>query len=335
MPNQLKRDPTRTTTLRKRFMADIRRRFRKVEKLNTELIVKDDVFGLIPGQPFQVNTTNIEKQAWRFQTDSQKVKIYRKWLQQQIDAEILTPIGGISDKPWTAEYVESAYKKGVLRAYTDIHAEVLAESVDFFEGGKAQFLREAFSSPEALSKIELLSTRAFEELRGVTATMSQQLSRHLANGLAQGQGPATIARNMRMSIGGLTRTRAMMIARTEIIAAHAEGQLDSYERLGVEEVGILAEWSTAGDDRVCPLCDELEGAVMKVKEARGLIPRHPNCRCAWIPADKQRKEKGQLWGKASKKAIKDSIQAEAPKTIKRSKREVKRRSVWLGKERVR
>ena len=75
---------------------------------------------------------------------------------------------------------------------------------------------------------------------------------------------------------------------------------------------------------------------MTVKEARGLIPRHPNCRCAWIPADKQRKEKGQLWGKASKKAIRDSIQAEAPtgKRVKRTPKAVFRRSVWLGKERV-
>ena len=211
----------------------------------------------------------------------------------------------------------------------------MAVSSDFFEGGKAQFLREAFGSPEALSKIELVSTRAFEELRGVTATMSQQLSRHLANGLAQGLGPSVIARNMRLSIGNLTRTRAMMIARTEVIAAHAEGQLDSFERLGVEEVGILAEWSTAGDDRVCPLCDELEGVVMTVKEARGLIPRHPNCRCAWIPADKKQREKGQLWGRQKIQAIKDSIQAEAPETIRRSKRAVFRRSVWLGKTRVR
>jgi len=316
-------------------MADMRRRFRKVEKLNTELIVKDDVFGLIPGQPFQINITNIERQAWRFQTNSQKVKTYRKWLQQQIDAEILTPIGGISGKPWTAEYIESAYKKGALRAYTDVHAEELAKSVDFFKGSKQEFLRQAFGSPEALSKIELVSTRAFEELRGVTTTMSQQLSRHLANGLSQGKSPAAIARDMRLSIGKLTRTRAMMIARTEVIAAHAEGQLDSFERLGIEEIGILAEWSTAGDDRVCALCGELEGAVMTVKEARGLVPRHPNCRCSWIPADKQRKEKGQLWGKQAKQAIKDSIQAEAPKKLKRTPAEVRRRSVWLGKERVR
>ena len=94
----------------------------------------------------------------------------------------------------------------------------------------------------------------------------------------------------------------------------------------------MAEWSTAGDDMVCPSCGELEGVIMTVKEARGLLPYHPNCRCSWIPANVTRKEKGQLWGKDKDRAVEKAIQAEAPKTIKRTAAEVKRRSVWPGKE---
>ena len=75
----------------------------------------------------------------------------------------------------------------------------------------------------------------------------------------------------------------MTLARTEVINAYTEGTLDSYERLGVEEVQGRAEWSTAGDDRVCPQCAGMEGAVFTIREARGLIPLHPNCRCAWLP----------------------------------------------------
>lgn len=328
MPNQIKIDPSRTTTLRKRFMADMRRRFRSVEKANTKLIIDDDALGLITSEPIRFN---VESQIWRFRTNPQKVKAYRKWLKDQVDAKILTPIGGISDKPWTADYIESAYRKGFTRAYTDLFAEELASTPEFYAGGKAQFLRDAFNQPVAQSQMELLATRSFTELEGVTSTMSQQLSRHLVNGLAQGHSVSIIARNMTKSINDLTNTRAMAIARTEIIASHAEGQLDSFVKLGVEEVGILAEWSTAGDDRVCPWCGELEGVVMTVKEARGLIPRHPNCRCVWIPASKSQRRKGQLWGKAGKKAVDKSIQAEAPKTIKRTKRAVRRRSVWAGK----
>lgn len=328
MPNQIKIDPSRTTTLRKRFMADMTRRFRSVEKANTKILIEDDAFGLNTSEPISFN---VERQVWRFLSNADKVKAYRKWLQEQIDAKILTPIGGISGKPWTAEYVESAYQKGYIRAYTDLFAEELASTPEFYAGGKAQFLRDAFNQPIPTSQLELLSVRAFTELTGVTSAMSQQLSRHLANGLAHGDSVTQIARNMTKSIGNLTRTRALAIARTEVMAAHAEGQLDSFVALGVKEVGILAEWSTAGDDRVCPLCDELEGVVMTIKEARGLIPRHPNCRCIWLPAVRDMKRKGQLWGKAGKRAVDKSIQAEAPKTIKRTKREVRRRSVWAGK----
>ena len=92
-----------------------------------------------------------------------------------------------------------------------------------------------------------------------------------------------IARTIDNQIDGINRRRATRLARTEIVHTYAEGSLDSYERLGVEEVGVLAEWSTAGDDRVCPQCSSLEGQILTIKEARGLIPLHPNCRCAWIP----------------------------------------------------
>jgi SPP1 gp7 family putative phage head morphogenesis protein len=179
----------------------------------------------------------------------------------------------------------------------------------------------------------LLYTRAFTELEGVTAAMDQQMSRILAEGLSQGFGTKKIARNLRNNVTKLTNTRAKAIARTEIVRAHAEGQLDAYVRLGETEVGVMAEWITAGDERVCPECNAMEGVVLTIDEARGTIPRHVNCRCAWIPADRVRKEKGQKRGARKDKAIDKSIQAEAGKnTKKRTKKQIKRRSTWVGKD---
>ena len=43
------------------------------------------------------------------------------------------------------------------------------------------------------------------------------------------------------------------------------------------QVLMQAEWSTAGDDRVCPECASLEGKVYTLDEIEGLIPVHPNC----------------------------------------------------------
>lgn len=339
MANNLQTDPTRTTLLRRRFVADMVRRFKALSLEIQQLVVVDDAFGLQnPGVRFVSDLIgNVEFQAWRFQTNLQKVWSYRAWLKEQTDSKILTQVGGISGKPWTAPYIESAYKKGVLRAYTDSRKEFLTGPSDVFAAGRDEFLRTAFSSPEALSKVELLYERAFTELQGVTAAMDQQMSRILAEGLAQGQAPSTIARNLRDNVTKLTNTRAKVIARTEIIRAHAEGQLDAFEVLGVKELGLLAEWTTAGDDRVCAQCEELEGVVMTVKEARGLLPRHPNCRCAWIPANVTEKETGQLRGKEKDAAIERSIQKEGPTgaRVTRTPAEVRRRSPWLGADKTR
>jgi len=125
-----------------------------------------------------------------------------------------------------------------------------------------------------------------------------------------------------------------------LIVAHAEGQLDSFEDLNVEEVGVMAEWSTVGDDRVCELCEDLEGAIMTIDEARGLIPRHPNCRCAWIPANVGERSKAAL-KKARYKTqdkIDESIKSELPKKTRAGVRipqtvgEAVRRSRWAGKD---
>lgn len=52
-----------------------------------------------------------------------------------------------------------------------------------------------------------------------------------------------------------------------------------------ERVDVL----TAGDDDVCPVCEEIsENGPYTINRARDLIPAHPSCRCAFIPADDER-----------------------------------------------
>jgi len=271
-------DPTRSTVLRRQFIADLHRRFNTLKRNLKNLIVTDDAFGLI-GDSFMA--FNAEKQIWRFQTDVGKLESFKSWLGNQVETGVLT-IDGKGD-PWTNKYINSAYRKGVVRAYTDTHKSELAKSLDFYEGSKARFLTDSFAAPETVSKLNLLYTRAFDQLKGISATMGQQMSRVLTTGLSNGYGAHKIARNLNNTITGIDKVRARLIARTEIVHAHAEGQLDAFERLGVEKLGAMAEWSTAGDNRVCAACADMEGSVFTIKEARGMIPLHPACRCAWLP----------------------------------------------------
>lgn len=329
-------DPTRTTLIRRQFSADMRRRFRALRREVSLMIVEDDALGLT-SQPLFTPLANVKplifrqkpdggviplrnaRQIWRFKTDDEKLDAFREWFQDRIDDKVLSVKGKKAD-PWLAKYVESAYKKGNLRAYLDSIPGKRAKQKGpgFFDGSYGEFLRSAFGQPEQVKKVRHLATRTFEELRGVTASMASKMNTILSDGIVQGQNPKTIARAMAKNIEGVSKQRALTIARTEVVHAHAEGQLDSFEDLGIEEVGVYAEWSTAEDDDVCPLCEPLEGAIFKVKEARGKLPRHPNCRCAWVPATdvKTKHRRQQMIRKVSR-----SVKEEGGKS----------KSTWAGK----
>lgn len=276
--NPLKVDPTRTLMIRQRWMADIKRRFNRLKKKVREFLVEKDALGLKERTPFAIH---VQEREFAFLTDPGKLEAFNRWFAQQVEAEVFSvPPGTPPDEPWTAEYVESAYKRGQLNAFFSSKKAELIEPVSDSE----KFLRESFMAPEAMSKVRLLATRSLESLRGVTADMASRMNFILAQGMIEGRGPLDIAQQMTEEIDGLTFRRAFVIARTETIHAHAEGQLDAFEKLGVKELGVQAEWTTAGDDRVCPECAKNEGKRFSIDEARGLIPLHPNCRCTWIPA---------------------------------------------------
>lgn len=283
--NPLRIDPSRTATLRGRFISDINKRLRIIKREIKGLIVGQDVFGLTDNPPSIFNSEkiqlNVEPSEWRFLTDDRKLEEFNNWFAQQVLTGVLA-VDAVTSEPWLATYVDSAYRKGVTRGFTDVNKGGILEDDNFYEGRKTQFLTDSFGAPEAVSKIRLLYTRAFEDLKGVTATMSAQMSRILAGGLAAGLSPSEISREMNATITQLGRNRAALIARTEVIRAHAEGQLDSFERLGIEEVKALVEFNTAGDERVCPICLSLEDQTFTIEQARGVIPVHPNCRCVWL-----------------------------------------------------
>jgi len=222
-------------------------------------------------------TLHAQRREFEFRSDPDKLEAFNAWLTERINAQILSaPAGTPAQTPWTAKYIQSAYRQGMVSAF-------FASKTEFeeFERNIDRFLRDAFNQPETMNKIRLLATRAFEDLKGVTSTMSSQMSRILAQGLAEGRHPTEIAREMNEKISNLTRTRALLIAKTETIRAHAEGTLDGFEELGIDELGIIAEYTTSGLDNVCPICQKLEGVKFTVDEARGIIPQHPNCSCAW------------------------------------------------------
>lgn len=284
----LRLDPTRTVTLRRKFLSVLQRTFTSLIQEVRTFLVDLDSLGLkhrAPFPKFSSLITQAQEREFEFLTDAKKLEAFNRWFATQVAAKLIFPdLGTPRDQPWTTEYIESAYRRGLLNAFLASQSQGAFQTAVLGTLTQAEFLRRSFGAPESRSKVQLLGTRALESLKGVTAAMASEMNRILAQGMIDGKGPAAIAREMAQKISQLTRARAFLIARTEIIHAHAEGQLDAFEKLGVLELGIRAEWVTAGDDRVCPLCAPLEGKTFTVKEARGMIPRHPNCRCSWTPS---------------------------------------------------
>lgn len=264
-------------------MSEILRRVRDFKVALYTLIVMDDAFGLEETKPIQFNvrpTANAKQYA--FLTSDKKLEAFSDWLESQLSAKVLGV--GRGQTAWTAKYIESAYKRGLVRAYTDVNKAKMSKKVGFYLDSRQAFLKDSFAAPERLSKVRMLATRTFEGMKGFTAAEKSEMNRILADGMVNGRGVKAIARDMRERIDVLTKKRALVIARTEIIHAHAEGQLDAFKEMGVDELGVMAEWSTAGDDHVCPEChDFAANGPYKLDEARGMIPAHPNCRCSWIP----------------------------------------------------
>ena len=300
------RDPTRTTSLRNAFARQMLKRFAKLRALITKAIVEEDVFGLNEATIITFQTPGIRR--FQFLRSAEKVNAFMEWLRTEINNEILqvsqfSQVGTGIEAAWSNQYISDSYRRGVNRARVQLRQGKFGVPTMDESGG----LDLSLSSPFHVDRLGLLYSRTFNELRGITNAMDQTISRVLTLGIADGSNPKVIARMLNHAIKGSGSTldlpisyinprtkrlvqytmpaerRAVIMARTEIIRAHAEAQLQEYKNWGVEGVTVKAEWITAGDNRVCNQCADLEGSVFTIEEATNKIPLHAQCRCAWIP----------------------------------------------------
>ena len=290
-------DPTQTGAIRTRFIAEMRRRFKVIKDLIWEALVEQDVLGvgISPSGKQRMAATEFlrqfgtrnrvgdqvpERNAFAFTRSSDRVAAFMEWLRMENATNVLqvslgTPVRQAAEASWMNVYIDTSYRKGVRDAATKLS-----------KGGakvSSSWVREALNRPIHADRVGLAYTRAFSELDGITKAMEQKISRVLAQGIAEGKNPRAIASTLYDEVDKFTESRAVVLARTEVISAHAEASLNSYEEAGIEGVEVEAEWSTAGDDRVCEECESMEGQTFDMDEARGMIPAHPQCRCAWIP----------------------------------------------------
>lgn len=272
-----KLDPSRTATIRQAYERAITSRFRRLRRDIVASIIDKDCFGLQPGL---LILRAAEPRQFDFPRSEDKVKAFMEWLQQQVDEGILE----VTERDNTGRIVGSSEWQDLYIRTTAERAVIQATNAMTAAGVTAPLIvSNPFNQPIFADRLGLLYTRQFTLLKGITEAMSSGIANELTLGMAQGLNPKVIARNIAKKVDGIGITRARVLAQTEIIRSHSESTLNVYESAGLEEVEVEAEWSTAKDGRVCPTCASREGKIYSLKEARGLIPAHPRCRCNWRP----------------------------------------------------
>ena len=293
-------DPTHTLALRNAFAKNMNSRFDELSVVVTKSVKINDCFGLRkPELVFHQMTPSLPE-AFNFSRSSQKVDAFMSWLDSQVKKGILSinmyeQVGQSINSAWTNMYIEDSYKRGISRARYEMQALGLSVPSLDSTGGINGALNNSFH----IDRLGLLFTRVFSDLKGITANMDSIISRILAQGIADGDGPALLARKLVSAINGsgagdlgITDTvgrfipakrRAMMLARTEIIRAHHLANIQEYRNWGLLNIIVKAEFTTAGDDRVCSKCASLDGKIFTLDEIENMIPMHTDCRCIALP----------------------------------------------------
>jgi SPP1 gp7 family putative phage head morphogenesis protein len=257
-------------------------RYKKLAKKILQYIGRDDMLRIQADNP----TVN----AYSFPLAQAKVKSFETWIKGQLasgEIDITTMTAGGK----SGDYIMSAYRKGRIEATKQAlkakgkpipQADVLA----------------SLNAPVHQELLKSVFARNFLLLTGVNQDLANILTQGLTEGLMNGWDSSKIARRMAAIIDSSTKlteaekesfklgrrdfaTRLRTIARTESNRATNDARIASYEAEGFTELGVEVEWTTAGGYRVCPICQGKAGKVYSIKESRGLLPAHPNCRCVW------------------------------------------------------
>lgn len=106
---------------------------------------------------------------------------------------------------------------------------------------------------------------------------ADRLYRVLLAGLADGDNPASVA-SLISGVLDSSLSRALTIARTEMLGAYRSAQLDNY-RANSDVVGQW-QWCCDQGPRTCELCLGMDGSIHDLDED---MDSHVNCRCSANP----------------------------------------------------
>lgn len=307
----LKKDPTMTSTIRNIFSSKIVSRYRYLKLMSIKSIYNNDCFGMKKRGMYSALDANsmISENSDRPEIDSWKSSViplepreladydpasqvheFLFWI-EEMEKNLIFQTSAISysegGKYWYDYYISTAYMHGIAWARNRLKSDIgLLKALGLTRDelkSDSYSVAEAYRFPVNIERSKIIFERAKRDLDGISSALSTAISRTLANGFLVGRTRNQMSRDVAYLVSDIGEKRAALFAKSYIVRAHHIAVINEYRRAGIEKVFVKAEWLTAGDSRVCPLCKDMEGKIYTLSEIEPLIPLHPLCRCAAIP----------------------------------------------------
>lgn len=220
----------------------------------------------------------------------QRLPTYRPRFEESLSDDELDALWNAvatSTAPEMQRLIDELAPRAMERGYGAAAAETAASA-----GSTAALMGLSFDlrNPRA---VDFLRNRGAERVAGINEATREQLRRILTVAGDNGWSYSRTEREIRSRFSGFARrsplrhirTRAELVAVTEIGAAYEAGHQQVISELAEQGTVTEKQWLDAGDERVCPICLPASG--------QGWIPSseaftnglsgplgHPGCRCA-------------------------------------------------------
>lgn len=190
----------------------------------------------------------------------------------------------------TAKYPDFEFDPGTeaVKAWTEKHSGELVTRVTNQQRDAINTLVRRSASMKDLTVDEL--SRAIRPVVGLTKPQATA-NLNYYNSLRQaGMKPEKALDKSVKYAARQHRYRAQNIARTELAMSYNHGEYSGIKQ--AQEQGYMGpvrkKWMTAGDERVCAVCQEIDGAELPLDSLFPVFggaltpPAHPSCRCCLI-----------------------------------------------------
>ena len=278
-----KSGPSRMATTQDNFRKEIERRFKALRDALSLLIEERNELDL-PANQIDESGPNgprdIVQQSpadivddFEFSTRAGREASFQTWWEDAVESSLIEPIDRdaiLNGEHYSAAHLDNGYKKGIK--WADPRLKEFGVDIDDVD------VATTFELPIHQDTARTLYTRTYGQLESVAEHTEQEVARILTDEVAAGEGPRSIARTLTNEVQSIQRTRGRMVARTEVMNAHAYATGNRYQEYGVE-------WANIITFEPCSQCVEFrDGGPYPVREVQSALPIHPNCVCAMVPA---------------------------------------------------